>query len=296
MITATLLLLSLTASEPVAAKAKPAKVAKAYCEDALSKAVEYEDSEVVLPRSIELCERWYAQHASEAELEALVCMAQASSRTAWEACRAPVAPPEPTLPRPAIQLEVQRLDRGPLETSELLRALVEGGELEGVFGSVETESEGVAADAVGVYSFGSPRSGVGGTGYHGPRPTTDMTPGTPTVVGALEVEDVQAATLRHSAAIRYCYQRELVSKPDLSGELVVKFVIAVDGSVSTASIKSSTLGDTIVENCVTSRFLRFQFPEPPGGGVVVVSYPLRFQPGEEPPTPPSGAPPDEKSE
>jgi hypothetical protein len=44
-------------------------------------------------------------------------------------------------------------------------------------------------------------------------------------------------------------------------------------------VKATTLANATVESCVLGRFLRMQFPETPGGGVVVVSYPFVFSPG-----------------
>ena len=58
----------------------------------------------------------------------------------------------------------------------------------------------------------------------------------------------------------------------------MKFVISKTGSVSKASTKSSTLNNSAVEGCINSRFMRFKFPEPKGGGIVIVSYPFIFQP------------------
>ncbi|MFN7147241.1 MAG: AgmX/PglI C-terminal domain-containing protein, partial [Myxococcota bacterium] len=98
-------------------------------------------------------------------------------------------------------------------------------------------------------------------------------------IGALDKALVDQVVKRNMAQIRYCYQRELTKNPSLGGKVTVKFVIAKDGSVSTASTKSSTLANAAVESCINGRFLRFQFPEPKGGGIVVVSYPFLFSPG-----------------
>lgn len=90
---------------------------------------------------------------------------------------------------------------------------------------------------------------------------------------------------RHRNQIRYCYQRELVKEPALAGRIVVKFTIGKDGTVSAASTKSSTMGNAAVETCVLGRFLRMSFPEPTGGGIVIVSYPFVFSPVEGAPVP-----------
>jgi hypothetical protein len=79
--------------------------------------------------------------------------------------------------------------------------------------------------------------------------------------------------------LRYCYQRELTKDPTLGGKVVVKFSIDKTGAVSSAAIKSSSLNNTAVESCMTKSFMSFKFPEPKGGGVVIVSYPFLFSPG-----------------
>lgn len=116
------------------------------------------------------------------------------------------------------------------------------------------------------------------------RETTDPKPSAPpgdlmVVLGALDRSVIEAVVKRNRAQIQYCYQRELTKNPNLAGSVTVKFVIARDGTVSTATTKSTTLRNELVEACINARFMRFQFPEPRGGGIVVVSYPFVFSPG-----------------
>jgi len=101
----------------------------------------------------------------------------------------------------------------------------------------------------------------------------------PMVLGSITPEDVDRVIKQHLSQIRYCYQRQLPRQPDLAGKLVVKFVIAKDGGVSSASIKSSTVANTAVESCVVDRIQRMHFVEPQGGGIAIVSYPFLFSPG-----------------
>lgn len=91
------------------------------------------------------------------------------------------------------------------------------------------------------------------------------------------IEDV---VLQHMDEIRACYQGELAKNPKLFGKLVVKFVIATDGRVSSATTKSSTLNNKTVEEGINELFKTFKFPEPKGDGVVIVSYPFVFNPRE----------------
>ena len=39
------------------------------------------------------------------------------------------------------------------------------------------------------------------------------------------------------------------------------------------------MGNASAESCIVGRFLRMQFPQPKGGGIVIVSYPFIFSPG-----------------
>ena len=101
----------------------------------------------------------------------------------------------------------------------------------------------------------------------------------PVILGALDKSLIDAVIKRNMNQIRYCYQRELTKNPGLAGKVTVKFVIAKDGSVSSAVTKTTTLNNARVEDCLNGRFMRFQFPEPKGGGIVIVSYPFVFEPG-----------------
>lgn len=103
--------------------------------------------------------------------------------------------------------------------------------------------------------------------------------GTPTIVGKLPREEVEAVVERNLNQIRYCYQRELRKSPGLKGKFKVKFVIDKDGSVSSSATKASTMRSPAVETCVAGRFLRFTFPKPKGDAPVTVVYPFVFRRG-----------------
>jgi hypothetical protein len=104
--------------------------------------------------------------------------------------------------------------------------------------------------------------------------------GNPTILGGLDKSLIDAVIKRNMSQIRYCYQRQLAKNPSLNGKIKVKFVIAKDGSVSKASIDSSTMGGggKPVESCIVGRFKKFKFPQP-NGGIVIVKYPFIFTGG-----------------
>lgn len=101
----------------------------------------------------------------------------------------------------------------------------------------------------------------------------------PVILGSLDKSLIDAEIKRNLKQVRTCYQDELSRSPGLRGQLVEKFVIAKDGSVSSAQVKSSTLNDPALESCIGEVFMSMQFPEPKGGGIVIVSYTFVFAPG-----------------
>ena len=97
-------------------------------------------------------------------------------------------------------------------------------------------------------------------------------------IGAMDKSLIDKVIKQNMSKIRYCYQRQLARDPSLIGKITEKFVIAKDGSVSTASTKVSTMNNPAVESCINTTFLQLTFPEPKGGGIVIVSYPFLFSP------------------
>ena len=98
----------------------------------------------------------------------------------------------------------------------------------------------------------------------------------PILLGALDKSDIDRVIKQHLSQIRYCYQKELNRAPDLEGKVVMRFVIAKDGSVSQTRVQSTSLNNPVVESCLCDRFMRFRFPQPTGGGIVIVTYPFVF--------------------
>ena len=95
---------------------------------------------------------------------------------------------------------------------------------------------------------------------------------------ALDKSLIDAVIKRNMAQIRYCYQRKLKTSPTLAGKITVKFVVTKDGMVSPATTAASTMASSAVESCINGRFMKFQFSQPKGGGIVLVSYPFIFSP------------------
>lgn len=99
------------------------------------------------------------------------------------------------------------------------------------------------------------------------------------VNGHLPAEIIQRVVRNNFGKFRFCYEGGLRGNPSLHGRVMVNFVIARDGSVSTASDGGSDLQNADVVSCVVRSFANLSFPSPEGG-IVTVRYPIVFQPGE----------------
>jgi TonB family protein len=75
-------------------------------------------------------------------------------------------------------------------------------------------------------------------------------------------------------AVKVCYEKGLASDPKLEGRVVIHFVIAPSGRVTTSEVQKSTLNNSAVGSCIARAVRRWRFPKPKGGGAVDVSYPF----------------------
>ncbi len=99
------------------------------------------------------------------------------------------------------------------------------------------------------------------------------------VRGSLSQEVIRRYVQRHSNQVRYCYEQQLAQNPDLRGRVIIRFVISPSGAVTTSAVAGSTLGNPAAEQCVARAVQRIAFPQPEGGGVVIVNYPFAFEQG-----------------
>lgn len=97
------------------------------------------------------------------------------------------------------------------------------------------------------------------------------------IEGGLDRDAIADVIRRDLGQIRYCYERQLSSSPDLYGKLTVKFSIDGQGMVSSQKIGTSTLSNAMVEGCILRRVAKWKFPNPKGGTIVNVSYPFFFK-------------------
>ncbi|HEU5059497.1 MAG TPA: AgmX/PglI C-terminal domain-containing protein [Kofleriaceae bacterium] len=134
-------------------------------------------------------------------------------------------------------------------------------------------------------------SGGGMRGRSASVPTVAI--GAASATGDLDKNIIRRYIRRKLPQIRYCYEKQLVAKPTLSGRVDSQFVIDPNGNVTSAT---ATGMDPEVSACIGAAIKSIQFPKPKAGGVVKVNYPFIFRPAgsapSEPaePQPPAGAP------
>ncbi len=97
------------------------------------------------------------------------------------------------------------------------------------------------------------------------------------IEGGLDPEVISQYIKSHLGEILYCYERALSGNPNLYGKVGVRFIIGASGKVESQRIVSSTLKNAAIENCMTQKIFKWNFPVPSGGTQVVVTYPFLFK-------------------
>lgn len=146
---------------------------------------------------------------------------------------------------------------------------------------------GVSERGIGLANVGTAGRGGGGRGGSGyGRGAADLgekktampkvIPGRPVVTGSLDKEIIRRVIRQHRREIKYCYEQQLQKNKNLAGQVKVKFTISATGDVISALVSSSSLKSPPVEQCMLGKIRRWVFPEPKGGGIVIVNYPFNF--------------------
>jgi hypothetical protein len=98
--------------------------------------------------------------------------------------------------------------------------------------------------------------------------------GQPSSVGDLDKAIIRRYIKRNVPKIQYCYEKQLLVKPNLEGVVSTQFFIAPSGSVASANASGV---DPDVASCVADVIKGIEFPKPKGGGGVQVNYPFNFR-------------------
>jgi protein TonB len=94
---------------------------------------------------------------------------------------------------------------------------------------------------------------------------------------ARSFQSIAATVKQYQGGIKYAYNRELIANPNLSGNMLVSFVIRPDGTVESVEVRQSTLNWPALDDAVKKRMQHWKFARGTGGPVRVV-FPFVFHP------------------
>ncbi len=143
--------------------------------------------------------------------------------------------------------------------------------------------EGIGLGSIGAIGHGNPSGQGFGSGNgrlggaHRAKPAT-VKMGAGTVAGRLPREVIQRIVRQNFGRFRLCYENGLRKDPTLAGKVSVSFEITRGGATSKIAATSDMKDKTVVA-CVQKGFAGLSFPQPEGG-VVKVTYPIMFSPGD----------------
>jgi hypothetical protein len=94
--------------------------------------------------------------------------------------------------------------------------------------------------------------------------------------GGLTHEQIMKVVRTRARAIQACYSRELQRNKGLGGKIIVNWKIDSGGKVSRTKVRTTTMKNGRVEDCVVRQVNSMKFPSPKGGGSATVNFPFIF--------------------
>ncbi|MFS4459659.1 AgmX/PglI C-terminal domain-containing protein [Bdellovibrio sp. HCB2-146] len=145
-------------------------------------------------------------------------------------------------------------------------------------GGKGTATQGIAG--VGTKGRGSGQSAYGASDGYGSKNSVAIEGGgfEESFDGTIDKEAIRRVIRAKKFELQSCYERALNTLEKgrkLEGKIVLSWEIIERGQARNVKIKSSTLGNRQVENCIRDRLASWTFPEPPPGLVAEVqAYPF----------------------
>ncbi len=96
--------------------------------------------------------------------------------------------------------------------------------------------------------------------------------------GGLSKYVINATIAKYLSQVRRCYEAELKNSPDIQGLVEMSFEINASGKLNFAKVNRTTLNSRPVEECISTKMMDWQFPQPKGGVTVPVKYPFMLRP------------------
>jgi TonB family protein len=93
--------------------------------------------------------------------------------------------------------------------------------------------------------------------------------------GGLSAEQIRRVVMGHIGAVRACYESEAQRNPGLKGGVTIEWAIDPSGTVTRASVASSSMGNPRVEGCVVRQVQKWKFPAS-DSPTTVAGFPFKF--------------------
>ncbi|MGH1468706.1 MAG: AgmX/PglI C-terminal domain-containing protein [Bdellovibrionales bacterium] len=141
----------------------------------------------------------------------------------------------------------------------------QGTSLAGV-GDLKTSGRGGGQDGYGTSGLGGKGSttivGVDGVGAE--------------FSSSIDKEAIRRLIRKNRNALKGCYDRALTRNKNVSGKVVLNWKITNGGKMKSPRVKSSTLNNAQVEQCIINRLMVLTFPDPGPNEIAEVSFPFVF--------------------
>jgi TonB family protein len=128
------------------------------------------------------------------------------------------------------------------------------------------------------------RRGEGGPEFAMRRKTPPPRPADPyasmslsSEVGVVDSADVEATIQEHFDEVRACYPRAGKAQKYAGGKVLLRFLIAGDGTAQDVWVLESSLGNYDVERCLVEVGRKIRFPAPIGNKPTTFEYPIEFR-------------------
>jgi hypothetical protein len=175
-----------------------------------------------------------------------------------------------------VTTRVSNVNNANMQSQEIATGSVGGGTV-----NVDAISAGLSSGGAGkagsLKGFASGKGTIGGSGFGGKGFDMSLGGEEAEAIGGLDKSLIAAVVQANIGQIKHCYERQLIVDPNIFGKVVAQWTINKDGVVSVSSVRSTTMNNQPVENCIMARIKTWAFPKPKGGGQVLVSYPFLFK-------------------
>ncbi|HVV48290.1 MAG TPA: TonB family protein [Polyangia bacterium] len=96
-------------------------------------------------------------------------------------------------------------------------------------------------------------------------------------MGVMDTDDVEATLQDHFEDVRDCYLRAGKAQRYASGKVLLRFMVAGDGTAQDVWVLESSLGNYEVERCLVEVGRKIHFHAPNGNKATTFEYPVEFR-------------------